>query len=769
MIVVIAEKPSVAKDLARILKAENKKDGYLEGNGYAVTWAYGHLVSLADPKDYGWEKWSKADLPMLPSPFNLVVNTDGSVKKQFNVIKALFDSCDSIIVATDAGREGELIFRYIYEACKSKKPFQRLWVSSLTDVAITTGFNNLKKGSDYDALYYAAKSRSESDWLVGMNATRAVTIASGSSTVVSLGRVQTPTLALICNRFIEHKAFVPSPFFTLKINLSKNEIGFVASCEEKFKNEEEAKITVAKLAPSATCSFVDVKEKIDKAPLLFDLSSLQQETNKKFGMSAQRTLDIAQELYETHKLLTYPRTNSNFISDDMYDGLSGLVENIKAIPEFSVACNNLLKEPLSKIIINNDKITDHHAIIPTDVKYKGDLSAEVDSVYKMVVVRFLSGLSKPCEKQITSYTFVSSGVFFKASGTVIKFAGWRGVELELIEEEDKTENQKLPLIEEKEVLPILKTVVEKKMTKAKPLLTEGSLLKLMETAGKDIDDKELRDAMRDLGLGTSATRAGIIETLYKREYISRDKKNILATEKGLALYHSVKDKSIANAEMTGEWERDLNHIASGNMVYSTFLENIRKYTADLVFDFFSKPIAGLSKVWGSCPKCSIGKMNDSSKTILCSNESCKFVIWKTISNKLISDDNLKLLLEKKNTALIKGFENKEKKQFDGILFLKEDFSIGLKFPEAIIYKVPCPRCKAQLEDRGKVLKCKNSECDFGLWKEVAGKKLAGKNIDDLLVGKTTDKIEGFESKAGKKFSAKLVLKDFKIEFVFDKK
>lgn len=348
MKVVIAEKPSVARELAKVLKANDKKDGYLEGNGYRVTWAIGHLISLSDPKDYGWEKWELQDLPMLPDEFTLKLSEDAGIKKQYKVIKELLSQAAEIIVATDAGREGELIFRYIYTHSGCKKPFKRLWISSQTEAAIIEGFNNLKAGTNYDNLYYAARARSEADWLVGMNATRALTLSAASQGALSIGRVQTPILAMICNRYVEHTNFSPQPFWELSITLEKDAILFKARHPKTFLTQQEADEAKDKLTSEATCTKAETKRVLEKAPLLFDLTSLQQETNKKFGFSAQQTLDLAQDLYEKYKLITYPRTGSRYLSEDIYKHIPELLASVASLGKFKRFADGLASAPISK-------------------------------------------------------------------------------------------------------------------------------------------------------------------------------------------------------------------------------------------------------------------------------------------------------------------------------------------------------------------------------------------------------------------------------------
>lgn len=590
MKLVIAEKPSVARELAKVFGATNKKGGYIEGKGYSFTWAFGHLLQLAPPQDYGFYGWRQQNLPMLPHKFKLAVRKiktkdgvveDPAVRKQLDVIKALFDECTEIIVATDAGREGELIFRYIYYYLKCKKPFRRLWISSQTDAAIKEGFRNLKPGTDYDTLFNSAHCRSESDWLVGMNATQALSISAGNKAVLSLGRVQTPTLAMICQRYLEIQQFVPQIYFQVAIQLNKDGHLFRAISAVNYKSKEEAETVLGQVLDVAAghptgghITKVEAKAKKEPPPLLHDLSSLQQEANKKKGYTADQTLSILQQLYES-KLVTYPRTGSRYIGDDIFAGIPALIAKYQQHPQFGKQAEYLATVKLNKRSVNAKKVTDHHAILPTG-ENAGYLSEDKQAVYDMVVGRMLEAFHQECIKETTKIS-VSSGADFIANGTVIQSAGWRSVFNDPDDEKKEGENASLPKVLKDEYLPVTNKAVLEKQTKPKPLYTEATLLKALETCGKDIEDEELRYAMKDSGLGTPATRASIIETLIKRDYIGREKKNLVPTKKGLAVYEVVKDKKIAHAELTGQWEKRLEEIRSGASVQD-FKAEITAYT-----------------------------------------------------------------------------------------------------------------------------------------------------------------------------------------------
>ncbi len=593
MKVIIAEKPSVARELAKVFGATNKKVGYIEGKDYSFTWAFGHLLQLAPPQDYGFYGWKKQNLPMLPQKFKLAVRKiktkdgvveDPAVRKQLDVIKYLFDKCTEIIVATDAGREGELIFRYIYYYLKCKKPFRRLWISSQTDQAIKEGFRNLKPGTDYDTLFNSAHCRSESDWLVGMNATQALSISAGNRAVLSLGRVQTPTLAMICSRYNETKNFIPEIYFQVAIQLKKDESLFRAISTKNFKTREEAEAILAQVLDLASGHSqgglivnVEAKAKKEPPPLLHDLSSLQQEANKKKGYTADQTLGILQNLYE-NKLVTYPRTGSRYIGDDVFATVPGLIAKFTNHPLFGKDASFLLENKLNKRSVNVKKVTDHHAVLPTG-ELASHLSSDRQAVYDMVVGRMIEAFHQECLKDTTKIT-INSGSDFVANGTVIRSAGWRSVFNDNDEEKKDEDNATLPKVTKGESLAITNKAVLEKQTKSKPLFTEATLLKALETCGRDIEDEELRYAMKESGLGTPATRASIIETLIKREYIGREKKNLVPSKKGLAVYDVVKHKKIAQAELTGQWEKRLEEIRSGASV-KDFKAEIAEYTKNI--------------------------------------------------------------------------------------------------------------------------------------------------------------------------------------------
>ena len=586
MIAVIAEKPSVARDIASVLGATQKNDGNISGNGYIVTWAFGHLVGLAIPDAYGIENFRRENLPILPQSFQLIprqVKTDKGYKpdsgtvKQLKIIKEVFDQCDKIIVATDAGREGELIFRYIYQYLECRKPFVRLWISSLTDKAIRDGLQNLKDGTMYDNLFRSAKARSEADWLIGINASQALSIAAGRGTY-SLGRVQTPTLAMICSRYLENKNFVPQKYWQLKLQTGKDSIEFSALSEEKFDSQQPAidKLQIIKDSGQVQVKSVECKEVNQEPPLLYDLTTLQKEANTKLNFSADKTLSIAQKLYEG-KLISYPRTGSRYISQDVFDEILERIPLLETYDRFAGYAKSMNVCNLNRRSVDDKKVTDHHALIITENK-PGSLQADEQAIYELVAGRMLEAFSQKCVKEVTSISLTSGESIFAVKGTVIKSAGWRAV---FNTQEEGEENTVLPTLKEGENFHLSDIELLEKQTKPKPLHTESSLLSAMENAGKELEDAELKASLKDSGIGTPATRAAIIETLFTRQYIVREKKALVPTAKGLAVYDIVRDKKIADVEMTGMWENALSKIESGEMNPDTFHKSTEVHASQI--------------------------------------------------------------------------------------------------------------------------------------------------------------------------------------------
>ena len=688
MIALIAEKPSVAKDIARIIGATQKNDGYFSGNGYMVTWAFGHLIQLAMPEAYGVANFRRESLPVIPERFQLIprqvkaekgYKADPGVLKQLKVIKDVFDRCDRIIVATDAGREGEAIFRYIYSYTGCTKPFVRLWISSLTDKAIREGLENLKDGREYDNLYRSAKARSEADWLIGINATQALSVAAGQG-VFSLGRVQTPTLVMICSRFLENRNFVPTKFWQLKASTASGGISFTAQSTAKWEQQPEAIAALQRVkdAGQLAVKSVERKETSQEPPLLYDLTTLQKEANTKLDFSADKTLSIAQSLYEK-KVMSYPRTGSRYISEDVFDEMPGRVALLGQYPRFAGYAAGLNGVTLNRRSVNDGKVTDHHALIVTE-NLPGELSKDERAVYELVAGRMLEAFSGRCVKDVTTAVLSAGDTDFTVKGAVMKEAGWRGVFSGQETGEDE-ETVNLPPLQEGENLPISNMELLEKHTKPKPLHTESSLLAAMENAGKELEDTGLNASLKDAGIGTPATRAAIIETLFARQYIVREKKNLVPTDKGLAVYRIVKDKKIADVEMTGMWETALAKIEAGSMDADTFRKGIEVYTRQITAELLSVQLSVATGETCPCPKCGSGRILFYPKVAKCSNVDCTFTVFRNKCDKQLTDKQIVELATKRKTGLIKGFKGKNGKAFDASLVLDGEFNVAFSFPE----------------------------------------------------------------------------------------
>lgn len=700
-IAIIAEKPSVAREIAFIVGAEDRKDGYLCGNGYQVTWALGHLVGLAMPENYGLKGFKKENLPIIPEIFNLQprqikgekgYKADPGALKQLKVIKNVFEECDSIIVATDAGREGELIFRFIYNYLGCTNPFKRLWISSLTEKSIKEGLKNLKEGSEYDNLYYAAKSRSEADWLVGINASQALSITVGEG-VYSLGRVQTPTLAMICSRYKENKQFVPQKYWQLALGIEKDNISFKAYSKDKYSDKVEAEKLYQSLknSPGLTVVKAEKKTVTEEAPLLFDLTGLQKKANILYGFSADKTLSIVQTLYEK-KLITYPRTGSRYISEDVFEQVPHMLKFSKTHAKYGDYVISLLKKGLTKQAVNDKKVTDHHALLVTET-FPSELKKEERQIYELIICRMLEAFSPKCKKEQVTIQIISNDTEFEARGSVIVEAGWRAVQSQEDKDDTKEEqNNLIPNLSENEQLNATACVLIEKQTKPKPLFTESSLLTAMENAGKELDDESKRKAMKDCGLGTPATRASIIETLIARNYIVRKEKNLLPTEKGLAIYGIVKSMRIANVEMTGMWEETLSKIERGEFNAETFMKSIGVYTSQVTGELLSSNIVFREK--GSeifCPKCKEGRIKFYPMVARCGSEHCDFVCFRNKSGKTLTDAQLTELITHKKLGPLKGFKSKAGKEFNATLILNEDMNVQFVFPQSDKSKVKPPK------------------------------------------------------------------------------
>tara|TARA_B100000787_G_scaffold170248_1_gene165169 strand:+ start:2157 stop:4469 length:2313 start_codon:yes stop_codon:yes gene_type:complete len=743
MKVCIAEKPSVAKEIANILGANTKRDGYYEGNGYAVTYTFGHLCTLLEPKDYKphWKSWDLNNLPMLPERFETKVTGDKGIKKQFNIVKSLFEKADVVINCGDAGTEGELIQRWVINQCNYKGKVQRLWISSLTEEAIKEGFKNLKPSELYDNLYYAGFSRAIGDWLLGLNATRLYTVKYGGyKQVLSVGRVQTPTLAMLVNRFKEITEFKPQPYWELQTNYRNILFNYE---DGRFLQQKDGQLLANKVK-EADFEIVSVTKKKGKeyAPRLFDLTGLQVYCNNKFGFSADETLKMVQKLYEM-KVVTYPRVDTTFLPNDVYPKISGILSKLK---NYSQLTQTLLGSKIkkSKRIFDDKKVTDHHAIIPTGIQAK--LQYNQQQIYDIITRRFIGVFYPDSDVSNTTVLGKAAEVPFKTSGKEILTKGWR-IAFETEEskiKKDLNEQLILPAFIKGEKGKHEPSFLEKE-TKPPRNFTEASLLRAMETAGKQVDDNEMRELMKENGIGRPSTRASIIETLFRRKYIERKKKLVLPTQIGIDLIDLIDNELLKSAELTGRWEKRLKEIERGEFNAGTFIKNMKKMVDDLVYEVRSnttsnrishtsskissvtssnknktqKSIQKKSAIGKTCPKCNIGRLLKGSHAFGCSeyNKTCDFVMTFEFLGKKISENQLIRLLDKKSTTNLKGFKTNAGK-VEGLIRFDENFKFKLE-PKKITVEVseiiPCPKCNKGIIIKGKnAYGCSNykNDCNF---------------------------------------------------------
>ncbi|MGJ8744536.1 DNA topoisomerase 3 [Polaribacter sp.] len=758
MKVCIAEKPSVAREIANILGANTKRDGYYEGNGYAVTYTFGHLCTLLEPKDYKphWKSWDLNNLPMLPDRFDTKVTGDAGIKKQFNIVKSLFEKASVIINCGDAGTEGELIQRWVINQCGYKGKVQRLWISSLTEEAIKEGFNNLKPAEQYDNLYYAGYSRAIGDWLLGLNATRLYTVKFGGfKQVLSVGRVQTPTLAMLVNRFFEIRDFKPQPYWELQTTYRNTLFNYE---EGRFLKQEDGQVLANKVKES-DFEIVSVTKKKGKeyAPKLFDLTGLQVYCNNKFGFSADETLKMVQKLYEM-KVVTYPRVDTTFLPNDVYPKIAGILSKLTNY--------NQLTQPLlgkkikkSRRVFDDKKVTDHHAIIPTGIQ--GNLQYNQQQVYDIITRRFIGAFYPDSDVSNTSVIGKAADVPFKTTGKEILTKGWRiAFETEALRQAKSAKEEKtLPAFVKGEKGPHEPSFLEKE-TKPPRNYTEASLLRAMETAGKQVDDDDLRELMKENGIGRPSTRASIIETLFRRKYIERKKKLVLPTQTGIDLINIIDNELLKSAELTGRWEKRLKEIERGEFNAGTFINNMKKMVDELVYEvrsntskkrISSNVIASETKqsagsktkktttkkqVAGkTCPKCKKGQLLKGSAAFGCSEykNNCHLKIPFEIYGKKVSENQIIRLIDKGCTTNLKGFKT-DTGSVEGLIRFDDAYNLKLEPKKNVTAnlstpiktdsmkqsgndndKISCPKCK-----KGTVLKGKTaygcslykSGCDF---------------------------------------------------------
>ncbi len=786
MKVCIAEKPSVAREIASILGANVRHDGYFEGNGYAVTYTFGHLCTLFEPHDYKpyWKSWDLNNLPMLPDKFQTKVVSNSGIKKQFNIVKNLFKNATEVINCGDAGQEGELIQRWVIHQAGYKGKVKRLWISSLTSEAIKEGFANLKSSEQYDNLYYAGFSRAIGDWLLGMNATRLYTVKHGGyKQVLSVGRVQTPTLAMLVDRFKEIQNFKPQPYWELQTLYRKT----LFNCEEgRFLKKEEGEVFAEKVKKS-DFEIISITKKNGKeyAPKLFDLTGLQVYCNSKFGFTADETLKIVQKLYE-QKVVTYPRVDTTFLPNDVYPKIKGILSKLTS---YKPLVQLLLQDKIRKStkVFNDKKVTDHHAIIPTGVQIK--LQYNQQRVYDIITRRFIAVFYDDCKVANTSVIGKADTVTFKTTGKEILEKGWRVVfdastklstgstasgtgPTEQKTGDKKEEKGILPTFVKGEKGPHEPSFLEKE-TKAPKYYTEATLLRAMETAGKQVDDDEMRELMKENGIGRPSTRANIIETLFRRKYIIRKKKQIIPTETGIQLIETIQNKLLKSAELTGRWEKQLKEIEKGTFNAGTFIKNMKKMVDELVYEVRTEKRANISAVQNAkkkkipvatgitnniknykCPKCKQGTILKGKTAFGCSNykNGCDFRLPFSFKQKKISENQYIRLLTKGCTVNLKGFQS-DKGIVDGLVRFDENFHLILEEKKNSVTTATedhnkkdaliCPKCK-----KGKILKgktaygCSNYKngCDFIFSfekvRELAkGEKLTKSLVHAILNGK----------------------------------
>jgi DNA topoisomerase-3 len=773
MKVCIAEKPSVAREIASILGANTKRDGFFEGNGYAVTYTFGHLCTLLEPKDYKphWKSWDLNNLPMLPERFDTKVTSNDGIKKQFNIVKSLFDKAAVVINCGDAGTEGELIQRWVINQCNYKGKVQRLWISSLTEEAIKEGFKNLKPSENYDNLYYAGFSRAIGDWLLGLNATRLYTVKYGGyKQVLSVGRVQTPTLAMLVNRFVEIQNFKPQPYWELQTTYRNTLFNYE---DGRFLKQEDGQILANKVKES-DFEIVSVNKKKGKeyAPKLFDLTGLQVYCNNKFGFSADETLKMVQKLYEM-KVVTYPRVDTTFLPNDVYPKVHGILSKLT---NYSSLTQPLLGKKIKKTkrIFDDKKVTDHHAIIPTGIQT--NLQYNQQQVYDIITKRFIAVFYPDSDVSNTSVLGKAAEVPFKTTGKEIINKGWRVV-FETEESKIKkelNEQMTLPSFVKGEKGPHEPSFLEKE-TKPPRNFTEASLLRAMETAGKQVDDDEMRELMKENGIGRPSTRASIIETLFRRKYIERKKKLVLPTQTGIDLINIIDNELLKSAELTGRWEKRLKEIERGEFNAGTFINNMKKMVDELVYEVRSntikKRISSASSdtelspikkksvkkgttskkqiVGKTCPKCKKGNIIKGSSAYGCSEykNSCDLKIPFEIFGKKVSENQLIRLIDKKCTTNLKGFK-RNSEAVEGLIRFDENFRLKLERKHNIIKvetnksiysntqqseKISCPKC-----NNGKILKGKSA---YGCsdYKKGCNFVFTFKNIKRIANGRTLSK------------------------------
>lgn len=680
----------MAEAIARVVGARRKRHGYYESDEYCVTWALGHLVSLAMPSAYGYPRLTAEDLSLIPDPFKLVIRqqktpkgltTDPTAVRQLRIIEELFSRSRSIIAATDSGREGELIFRWIYAYLGCMKPFQRLWISSLTDDAIREGMAHLREGRDFDALYEAADCRAKADWLVGINASQALAHASGLGNN-SLGRVQTPTLAMICARYRENREFMPSVYWQLALTLRKGDALRQFRLVERIGRQKTAEELYERIAAygRARITAVEHRKSYQAPPLLYDLTALQKACNVRLDFSAEQTLAAAQSLYEK-RLITYPRTGSRYIPEDVMATIPALLERIFRQEAFAGKREHIDPEHLSRRSVDGAKVSDHHALLPTGQPPSDILTEAEQQVYEQIVLRTLEAFAPRCEKEVSLVEATVDDRVFRSRVLRIVHPGWRAV---CSREEDREEGETNDTAVVAEFMQSEEAAIDglsmgKGHTAPKPLYTEATLLTAMETAGRDTTDSAKRKTTGTPGLGTPATRAAIISTLLKREYIERSGKSLIPTERGLYLYDAVRDLQIADVALTEGWEKALAQIERREATVEGFMQSIAIFTRQVTEEVAGLQFAPMASTL-VCPKCGEGRMILRRRVVKCSNERCGLVVFREVAGKVLTDTQIEQLITERTTDVIRGFRNKAGRKFDAALRLGEDGQPKFVFP-----------------------------------------------------------------------------------------
>jgi len=787
MKVIVAEKPHVATSIAKVLKAQ-KKDGYFENGEYRISWSFGHLVGLANPDEYdeNLKAWRAETLPILPEQFKLMVKDDPGIRKQFKVLKDIMSEADEVICAADNDREGDLIFHYIYKLSGCRTPYVRILPNDLSDSGIKKALS--KTIPPRTEVVASAECRSQSDWLIGINATRAITIAANKK--ITIGRVQTPTLAIVCKRYLDNKNFKPTPFYPISIELTKDSITFKAKISENPTDESHAKEIVASLSEDSKCTNSEKKRVEEKQPLPYYLSTLQIEASNKFNFSAQKTLDIAQALYEKHKITTYPRTDSGYLTSDLYNEVPELLRNVLQALNDDSYKEVINFSELPQTCINDKKAPNHHGIIPTsDLSAYSSLSPDERKLFNLIARRFLAAFANKCIKDKTRYQFENNGHTFITNGSVTIENGWRTIYIDSEEKEDEEEVSNLPNVNEADLLPTTNAAYSTSMTKAPALLTQATLLQLMKSCGSTMTDDELKKAMKQNelragGLGTEATRAGTIENLFNVSLVTNDKKKIVPTDMGLSLYLQVKDLDISKPELTATWEMKLDQIASGELSSHTFISSIKEYTQEVTSKLLTiGDQIDTDNLKLPCPKCGKGQIIEGKKGYGCNRwnkekhtDPCDFVIWKNKSGKDLSLKTVTEIIQLGRTKnKIKGFKKKDSDEtFDASLKLnKETWKLNFDFSstDAKGQEIKCPRCQKEVRINSAGAFCVDKDgCGFKIWRKKSEKVLTDTNLITLITKGKTGKIKGFKSQANKEFEAALKRKnDGKLEFIFDKK